>query len=241
MIIAVSDLHLGTDDCNKEEFLRFLRDPIWTNDTELVLCGDIFDFWRGPIRDVLIKNADVVCELQYMYDELGVRITFIAGNHDWILRKVKHPCFKFSTFHQVDEGSTKYTFIHGWEADPIQRPELFDALCYTDNRGGAFIDRAWKEYVRHKGILNRIHERIRQIRTKFEIKDMLTPPEKRDLGFLFAPDLPINCEMGPIATVCGHTHIPYIEDNIINCGSWCSDQNTYAMIIGSIATVQVFK
>lgn len=241
MIIAVSDLHLGTEECNKEEFLRFLRDPIWANDTELVLCGDIFDFWRGSISNVLIQNADVISELQYMYDELGVRITFIAGNHDWILRKASHPCFKFSTFHRVDEGSTQYAFIHGWESDPMQRPELFDALCYTDRLGGAFVDQVWKEYVRHQGILNWVHEQIRKLRTKFEIEGMIQPPERRDLGFLFTQDMPVTREMGPIATVCGHTHNPYIEDNIINCGSWCSDRNTYATITGNIATVQVFK
>lgn len=242
MIIAVSDLHLGTDECNKEEFMRFLRDPMWSNDTELVLCGDIFDFWRGSITDVLIENADVICELQYMYDELGVGITFIAGNHDWILRQTRHPCFKFSTFHQIDEGGTKYTFIHGWESDPIQRLELFDALCYTDNQGGAFLDRAWKNYVRYQGTLHRVHEWIRQIRTKSEIEKLLKPPEQRSLGFLFSQDLPVTCEMGDNATVCGHTHVPYIEDGVINCGSWVgSESNTYAMITGSIATVQEFK
>ena len=243
MIIAVSDLHLGTDACNKDEFLRFLRDPLWANDTDLVLCGDIFDFWRGSIADVLVKNADVISELQYMYDELDVGITFIAGNHDWILRKMLHPCFKFSTFHQVEEGRTKYTFIHGWESDPIQRRELFDALCYTSNDCDVsdFIDRVWKAYARRMGLLSRIHERLRQIRTKYEIKDMTLPPHERDLGFLFTQDLPVTREMGSAATVCGHSHIPYIEDNVINCGSWCDVDNTYAMITGSTATVKVFK
>lgn len=241
MIIAVSDLHLGTEMCDKEEFLRFLRDPMWANDTELVLCGDIFDFWRGSIRDVLIKNADVVCELQYMYDELGVGITFIAGNHDWILRKVKHPRFKFSTLHQVEEGSTKYTFIHGWESDTIQRQELFDALCYTNNQGGEFLDRAWKTYIRCQGTLHRAYEWIKQLRTKTAMRTMLITPEQRSLGWLFAPPLPVTCEMGEDATVCGHTHVPYIQGGIINCGSWCNGRKTYVTITGSIATVQEFK
>ena len=241
MIIAVSDLHLGTEACNKEEFMRFLRDPIWANNTELVLCGDIFDFWRGSIADVLTNSADVICELQYMHDELDVGITFIAGNHDWILRKTRHPGFKFRTFHQVKEGNTKYAFIHGWETDPVQRQELFSALCYTDTQGVKFIDRVWKAYVRHQGLLRRIHEQIRQIRTKYEIKDMIKPPHERSLGFLFTQDMPVTREMGPDATVCGHTHLPYIEGNIINCGSWCGTANTYATITGSTATVQEFK
>jgi len=241
MIIAVSDLHLGSEMCNEEAFMRFLQDPMWSDDVELVLCGDTFDFWRGSITDVLIKSSDVICELQCMYDELGVGITFIAGNHDWLLRKVHHPDFKFRTFHQIKDISTKYTFIHGWESDPVQKRELFDALCYTDNRGGAFIDRAWKAYVRHQGMLNRVHEWIRQIRTKSEIQELLKPPEERDLGFLFAPELPVTCQMGDNATVCGHSHIPYIEDNVINCGSWCSTKNTYATITGNVATVQEFK
>jgi len=242
MIVAVSDLHLGTEMCNKDEFMRFLRDPMWDNSVELVLCGDIFDFWRGSITDVLIENADVIDELQYLYDELGVRITFIAGNHDWILRKVQHPCFKFSTFHRIEEGSTKYTFIHGWESDPIQRPELFDALCYTNNQGGEFLDRAWKNYVRYQGTLHRVHEWIRKTRTKIALRTMTIPPEQRSLGFLFAPELPVTCEMKGDVTVCGHTHVPYIQGGVINCGSWVgSESNTYAMITGSIATVRRFE
>jgi len=241
MIIAVSDLHLGMDACNKEEFMRFLRDRMWSDSAELVLCGDTFDFWRGSVADVLIQNVDVIDELQYLYDELGVRITFIAGNHDWILRKMLHPCFKFSTFHQVNEGSTKYTFIHGWESDPIQRRELFGALCYTNNRGGEFVDQAWKSYLRYHGVLQRVQEWIRKTRTKIAMRTMLTPPEKRSLGFLFAPELPVTCEMNGDVTVCGHTHIPYIQNSVINCGCWCGTENTYAMITGNIATVQEFK
>ncbi len=241
MIVAVSDLHLGTDACNKDEFMRFLRDPMWANDRELVLCGDTFDLWRRSITDVLIENSDVINELQYMYDELGVRITFIAGNHDWILRKVKHPCFKFSTSHQVEEGSTKYTFIHGWESDPIQKQELFDALCYTNNRGGEFVDRAWKAYMRYQGMLHRVREWIHETRTKVEMRKMITPPGMRSFGFLFAPKLPVMREMKGDVTVRGHTHIPYIENNVINCGSWCSTENTYATITGNIATVQEFR
>jgi len=241
MIIAVSDLHLGTEMCNKDEFMRFLRDPMWDDSVELVLCGDIFDFWRRSIVDVLIENSDVINELQYMYDELGVRITFIAGNHDWIIRTVKHPCFKFRVFYQVEDDGVKYTFIHGWESDPIQRRELFDALCYTNNQEGEFVDRAWKSYVKYQGMLHRVHEWIRKTRTKIEMRKMITPPEKRSLGFLFAPTLPVTCEMKGAVTVCGHTHIPYIQGGVINCGSWCGTENTYAMITGSIATVQEFK
>ena len=241
MIIAVSDLHLGSEACNKDEFMRFLKDPMWANDRELVLCGDIFDFWRRSIVDVLIENSDVIDGLQYMYDELGVRITVIAGNHDWILRNVKHPCFKFSTFHQVVEGSTKYTFIHGWETDPIQKRELFDALCYTNNRGGEFLDRAWKAYMRFSGLWLYVPGWIRKTRTMIEMRKMLIPPEQRSLGFLFSPPLPVACEMEGDVTVCGHTHVPYIQNSVINCGCWCSATNTYAMITGNIATVQEFK
>lgn len=241
MIIAVSDLHLGTDECNKEEFMRFLRHPVWADATELVLCGDIFDFWRGSIADVLIESADVLSELKYMHDELEIKITFIAGNHDWILQKVRHPEFKFSTFYQIEEGSTKYTFIHGWESDPIQKRKLFAALCYTDNHGGEFLNQAWNAYVSYQGALRRVYEWIRKTSTKITLGKMLTPKSERDLGWLFSQDLPVTCTMEGDVTVCGHTHNPGIEDNIINCGSWVGINKNYVTIDGNIATVQEFK
>ncbi len=79
--IIISDLHLGAvPRAHEEAFLSFLaRVPEKTSD--LVINGDLFDFWfeygsvvlRGHFR-VLRALADVV--------DAGVRVRLVGGNHD---------------------------------------------------------------------------------------------------------------------------------------------------------------
>ncbi|MEE2669001.1 MAG: UDP-2,3-diacylglucosamine diphosphatase [Gemmatimonadota bacterium] len=81
-IYIASDIHLGVAPPETEQaFLRWL-DHTAECASELILNGDIFDFWfeyrsvipRGHTR-VLGALADLV--------DRGVRVTIMAGNHDW--------------------------------------------------------------------------------------------------------------------------------------------------------------
>ena len=67
MIIVVSDVHLGYDRSNKDDFISFL-DKCDTQEIEdLVLLGDIFDVWRLSRADVFIKNDDVFKNLNSLH------------------------------------------------------------------------------------------------------------------------------------------------------------------------------
>jgi UDP-2,3-diacylglucosamine pyrophosphatase LpxH len=58
MITVVSDIHIGFDRCNKEDFLRFL-DTCNTGDIDhLVLLGDIMDFWRRNNAQVVVEKEN---------------------------------------------------------------------------------------------------------------------------------------------------------------------------------------
>jgi len=63
MILVVSDLHLGYDKCNRDEFLNFLDYHRSAEIDHLVLLGDIFDFWRRNNAQVVEENEEVMVKL----------------------------------------------------------------------------------------------------------------------------------------------------------------------------------
>jgi UDP-2,3-diacylglucosamine pyrophosphatase LpxH len=243
MIIAVSDVHIGYSESDSLEFARFLGDDLWEKNriTDLVLCGDIFDMWRGSIVDVMIEGSGIVRGLKHLHWKYGINITFIAGNHDYLIRNSRVKPFKFNTFKTLEEGGVKYTFIHGWEDDSIQNSAFFDALCYTDNPTGEFIGDAWQNYLRYQSYLTRLWESLFGLKSREQMGVMIEPPGERDLGWLFGSYDQGPTQMTGDVTVLGHTHTPGINGNVVNCGSWCSDSpvhNTYVVIDGDTVEIR---
>lgn len=82
-VVFISDAHLGsgTDSLDRERELCLLLDSIKDDTTQLILLGDVFDFWftyrylvpRGHVR-LLGKLAELA--------DNGVEIHFFLGNHD---------------------------------------------------------------------------------------------------------------------------------------------------------------
>ncbi len=77
--IFVSDLHLrGPADPNQALFLRFLADRVASRlDTQLVVAGDLFDFWLGLEGHVPEACRPVVEALEALPSVL-----WLEGNHD---------------------------------------------------------------------------------------------------------------------------------------------------------------
>lgn len=84
-----SDAHLGVgtkeDDRQKESTLLQFLEQVRIDGEQLFIVGDLFDFWfeyrtvvpKGYVR-LFSKLADL--------SEAGVRLTYLAGNHDFWLR-----------------------------------------------------------------------------------------------------------------------------------------------------------
>src|SRR4028118_579595 len=80
-VYVVSDIHLGAVPAATERAFRRFLDHVAEDASELLINGDLFDFWfeyrsvilREHYR-VLAKLADVV--------EAGVPVSFVGGNHD---------------------------------------------------------------------------------------------------------------------------------------------------------------
>ena len=79
--LIVSDAHLGaTPDASRRRLLSFL-DAVPDMADELVVNGDLFDFWFEWRTAVPSRHFDVLRALARIV-ESGVRVRHVAGNHD---------------------------------------------------------------------------------------------------------------------------------------------------------------
>ena len=251
MIIAVSDVHLGYSKCDKASFIRFLDwIAIQEDVTDIVLAGDILDFWRRDMVGVTIESGDVIAKLINM-SRGGIRVHYIAGNHDYAVRHLEifKNRLKFSTRVALVEDDVIYRFIHGWEMDPDQNPAFFDALCYTSDVWGRRVDRVWDVYSKWVDTPVRyIKEWLRQWWAKRDIEKMMKPPEERDFVQMYnaiaSPPLSSMIAQDTVL-IYGHTHVPCIleSENQVNCGSWCMNEKihgTYVVIDGNEVQLRRF-
>jgi UDP-2,3-diacylglucosamine pyrophosphatase LpxH len=155
MIIVVSDVHLGYDNSDKNNFNNFIDSELTKlkDNDHLVLLGDILEFWRKNCVDVTIEydtaNLEKNCSegkiLRKLYDLKGkTNLHYIIGNHDYSIlyfsKRVDNPSFPFpfpvsKNLHlSVDDGDKKFYFIHGYEFEvlanfPFMTIEEYENIC----------------------------------------------------------------------------------------------------------------
>ncbi len=99
MYYFVSDIHLGAgcgnERCEAREVER--RFVAWLHNVGseaqgIFLCGDVFDFWFEYQRVVPKGFVRVLGEIASLTDR-GVRVVFMAGNHDmWLSNYLSEEC-----------------------------------------------------------------------------------------------------------------------------------------------------
>lgn len=82
-VAVISDVHLGTYGCHASELLAYLNS---INPQVLVLNGDIIDGWQFSKKYFPVSHIAVIKEILSMITR-GVRVIYIAGNHDECLRR----------------------------------------------------------------------------------------------------------------------------------------------------------
>ncbi|EKE86880.1 UDP-2,3-diacylglucosamine diphosphatase [Idiomarina xiamenensis] len=84
--VFISDVHLGTKDCQAKRLLSFLRH---LDCQRLYLVGDIVDLWSMKKRGIRFgkHQLDVVRQLLKLARK-GTELVYITGNHDEDLRHV---------------------------------------------------------------------------------------------------------------------------------------------------------
>jgi len=81
--IFISDIHLGTASCQAQRLLDFLRH---TDSDQLYLVGDIIDGWQLKRRWFWHQTHNDVVQKVLRKARKGTRVTYVAGNHDEVMR-----------------------------------------------------------------------------------------------------------------------------------------------------------
>ncbi len=81
-IIVISDTHFGAGKNDAERQSAFINLLKTHRGKEIVLLGDIFDFWIEYKSAIYKRYFNILCELKQFIDNSG-RVYFIPGNHDF--------------------------------------------------------------------------------------------------------------------------------------------------------------
>ncbi len=112
-IVVISDVHLGTFGCHAKELLVYLKS---IKPKTVILNGDFIDIWQFNKRYWPKSHMKVVRHLLNWMSK-RVKIYYITGNHDEMLRKFSG--FKLGSLEIADklvlelENHEKAWFFHG--------------------------------------------------------------------------------------------------------------------------------
>ena len=112
--VFISDVHLGTKDCKANALNQFLKHHTCQN---LFLVGDIVDGWKMQ-KGIYWKPAfGRVVKRIFKMSRLGVKVTYVTGNHDEFLRKYANHHFDniklVNKITHITANNQRLLVIHG--------------------------------------------------------------------------------------------------------------------------------
>lgn len=118
--IFISDVHLGTKDCQAEYLLDFLDN---TQSEYLYLVGDIFDIWSMKKSVHWTKAQSAVVRKVFEKASTDTKVIYIPGNHDELFREfcgteVRNIPIMRDAVHTTVDGR-RFFVSHGDEFDGI--------------------------------------------------------------------------------------------------------------------------
>lgn len=215
--IWISDVHLGTRDCQADKLAGFLKEH---ECDQLYLVGDIIDGWR--LRKGMYwpqSHTNVIRRILTMAKH-GTRVVYVTGNHDEFLRR--YGTLSIGNLLLVDEAEhrtadgRRLLVTHG---------DLFDVITRY-HRWLAFLgDNAYGFSLRLNRWLN--YWRSRYGYGYWSLSGYLKHRVKKAVNFIsdFEDALAHECRKREFdGVVCGHIHHAEIRDvkgiTYHNCGDW---------------------
>jgi UDP-2,3-diacylglucosamine pyrophosphatase LpxH len=235
-IVAFSDVHLGYERANSDAFIEFMKTLQSRTDLgDVVIVGDFVDLWRRDVIGLEFELSRFVEELKILQAK-GVKVHYVAGNHDAHVEYLKNHGYPFEPKSLVTIERFEYTirFLHGHQCDPLQNilgPETSDILCWTlsDDIGK---QKSWLwEILASKG--------FQRDKLEAKIDSLMCPPEDKrrteafEAQFETAADF-VECLKAYFKItgenefiVYGHTHKPFIDigKRVANTGCWIKGAN----------------
>ncbi len=125
--LFIADAHLlDPQDDNYRKLLAFLNDRR-KDLRNLVILGDLFEFWVGYREVVFSRYLPLLALLQSLHREEGVRITYVEGNHDFHLGAwFKHnlDCRILPDGGDIELDGRRFHLAHGDLLNPADRAYL---------------------------------------------------------------------------------------------------------------------
>ncbi|HVK12229.1 MAG TPA: UDP-2,3-diacylglucosamine diphosphatase [Gemmataceae bacterium] len=201
--LVLSDLHLGSDNCQARALTRFLEDihDGRTDTRRLILNGDVFD--SIDFRRLNKHHWKVLSLLRKLSDD--VEIVWIAGNHDGPAEIVSH-LLGVEVRKQLilETGDRRVLFHHGHRFDKfIDDHPILTALADLTYRLLQKLDAS--------------HTFARQAKAKSKVF-------LRCAARIEEKSVELARKLGCDAVCCGHTHLPAANEAgpvaYYNSGCW---------------------
>jgi len=220
-ILVLSDIHLGTYGCHAKELLHYLKS---VKPKVLILNGDIIDIWQFSKRYWPKSHMKVVKHFMTWMNK-GVKVYYITGNHDEMLRKFVG--FKMGGLKIVNkvildlDNGKKAWFFHG---------DVFDVTMQHSKWLAKLGAVGYDTLILINRFANFISEKIFK-RGKLSLSKKIKNGVKSAVKFInqfeqIAADIGISNHYDYV--VCGHIHQPEmrkIENQhgsimYMNSGDW---------------------
>jgi UDP-2,3-diacylglucosamine pyrophosphatase LpxH len=218
---VLSDIHLGTYGCHAKELLYYLKS---VKPKILILNGDIIDIWQFSKRYWPKSHMKVVKHFMTWMNK-GVKVYYITGNHDEMLRKFVG--FKMGGLKIVNkvildlDNGKKAWFFHG---------DVFDVTMQHSKWLAKLGAVGYDALILINRVANFISEKIFK-RGKLSLSKKIKNGVKSAVKFInqfeqIAADIGISNKYDYV--VCGHIHQPEIrniknetgEITYLNSGDW---------------------
>ena len=215
--IFLSDVHLGTKNCQAEELLEFLK----AHDAETIyLVGDIIDFWRIKRKARWPQAHNDVLQKLLRKVRKGTHIYYIPGNHDEALRAYCGHRFGGieiveQAFHETADGR-RFLVLHG---------DAFDVVVRYAKWLAFLGDSAYEMSISINTWYNALRRRLGL--PYWSLSAWLKHKVKTAVNFIGEYEQALTAEArrnGADGVICGHIHhaVAHKIDGIeyINTGDW---------------------
>lgn len=208
-IMVISDVHLGSKDCNAKKLLQTL---VSLDFKLLIIVGDL----QEDQKPLLDGQWDLA---KFLY-EIRNKIIYIEGNHDqkgkWISSAIK---VKTKRKFRLTIGGRNFCFAHGHQFDKIGH-------IFTE----PMIDWLFTVAIKILMALNVKGYGLRMWLDSFH-KNFSTRVDNHAIRYALRRHIDV--------IVCGHTHVPQHKIikakkgrvvEYVNCGGWIGSLCTYLVI-----------
>lgn len=218
-VVVISDVHLGTFGTHARELNRYLRS---IRPRMIILNGDIIDIWQFSKR-YWPKSHWETLQILLDYMQEGVRVIYLTGNHDDVLRRFSD--FKIKNFQLLDKVVLHLDGKQAW----IFHGDIFDLSVkyapWLAKLGGKSYD--------YLILLNRLINTllVRLGYDRISLSKRIKNSVKRAVKFVRDyEDMAVDhaLQQSYDYVICGHIHQPCIrvekragrEVTYMNSGDW---------------------